>query len=92
MKLDLFQSSHKGKILFVNAKKLVVNNQGYAYLNQSHINEIYQAYKKFSFIKNFANVVTTEDILSLEGDMNINHYVKQSYNKVHVFIICIAQG
>lgn len=72
-------NERKGKILFVNAKKLVVNNQGYAYLNQSHINEIYQAYKKFSFIKNFANVVATEDILSLEGDMNINHYVKQSY-------------
>ncbi|MDA8918349.1 type I restriction-modification system subunit M [Candidatus Pelagibacter sp.] len=68
----------KGKILFINAKDLIVNNKGLAHLEQAHIDKIYEAYKNFEFIPNFAKVATIEEILSLGGDMSINFYVKQN--------------
>ena len=65
-----------GRILFINAKDDVVDNKGQAFLAQGHINKIHEAYKKFEDIENYAKVATIEEIMSLNGDMNINFYVK----------------
>lgn len=75
----------KGKVLFVNAKDDVVDNKGLAYLKQEHIDKIYDTYKKFEDIKNYAKVVTIEEILSLNGDMNINFYIKRSSSEQKLF-------
>lgn len=75
----------KGKILFINAKDLLVNNKGNSYLEQTHIEKIYDTYNKFEFIENFSNVVSINEILSLDGNMNINFYVKQSSPKQGLF-------
>jgi len=70
-------ADRKGKVLFINGKDDVIDNKGLAYLTTEHINKLYQAYKDFTDIPNYSTVVTNEDILALDGNMNINFYVKK---------------
>jgi type I restriction enzyme M protein len=67
----------KGKVLFVNGKNDVIDNKGLAYLTEDHINKMYDAYRDFIDIPHFAKVVSTDEILDLDGNMNINFYVKK---------------
>lgn len=69
-------AERKGKVLFVNGKDDVVENKGQAYLTKEHINKLYQAFVDFTDIPHYAKVATTEEILALNGNMNINFYVK----------------
>jgi type I restriction enzyme M protein len=68
--------SRKGKVIFVNGKYDVIDNKGLAYLTQEHIDKLYSAYKGFKDIPHFAKVATNDEILKLDGNMNINFYVK----------------
>lgn len=70
-------AERKGKVLFVNGKDDVVDNKGLAYLTEEHINKLYQAYKDFTDIPHYSTVATNEEILALDGNMNINFYVKR---------------
>ena len=76
--------SRKGKVLFVNGKYDVIDNKGLAYLNQEHINKLYSAFKEYKDIPNYAKVATVEEILDLEGNMNINFYVKVDKGEEHL--------
>ena len=67
----------KGKILFVNGKDDVIDNKGLAYLTNEHINKLYRAYKDFTDIPHYSAVATNEEILALNGNMNINFYIKK---------------
>lgn len=69
--------NRKGKVLFINGKYDVVDNKGLAYLTNEHINKLYQAYADFTDIPHYSKVATNEEILALDGNMNINFYVKQ---------------
>ena len=69
--------NRKGKVLFINGKYDVVDNKGLAYLTNEHIKKLYQAYADFTDIPHYSKVATNEDILALDGNMNINFYVKQ---------------
>ncbi|MCP4367096.1 MAG: N-6 DNA methylase, partial [Deltaproteobacteria bacterium] len=70
-------SERKGKILFVNGKEDVVDNKGQAYLTNEHIKKLYRAFKDFVDIPHYAKVVTLEEIMVFNGNMNINFYVKK---------------
>lgn len=70
-------ANRKGKVLFVNGKNDVIENKGQAYLTNEHINKLYQAFADFTDIPHYAKVATIEEILALDGNMNINFYVKQ---------------
>lgn len=70
-------AERKGKVLFVNGKDDVIDNKGLAYLTNEHINKLYQAYKDFTDIPHYSTVATNEEILALDGNMNINFYVKK---------------
>lgn len=70
-------ANRKGKVLFVNGKDDVVVDKGQAYLTNLHINKLYQAFVDFTDIPHYAKVATTEEILALNGNMNINFYVKK---------------
>ena len=70
-------ADRKGKVLFVNGKDDVIDNKGLAYLTTEHINKLYQAYKDFTDIPHYSTVATNEEILTLDGNMNINFYVKK---------------
>ena len=70
-------TERKGKVLFINGKDDVIDNKGLAYLTNEHINKLYQAYKDFTDISHYSTVATNEEILALDGNMNINFYVKK---------------
>lgn len=66
----------KGKVLFINGKDDVIDNKGFAHLTNEHIGKIYKAFNAFEDIPHYAKVATIEEILSHNGNMNINFYVK----------------
>ncbi len=70
-------AERKGKVLFVNGKDDFVENKGQAHLTNEHINKLYQAFVDFTDIPHYVKVATTEEILALNGNMNINFYVKK---------------
>ncbi|SDX21652.1 type I restriction-modification system subunit M [Nitrosomonas oligotropha] len=70
-------AARKGKVLFVNGKDDVVENKGQSYLTNAHINKLYQAFVDFTDIPHYSKVATIEEILALNGNMNINFYVKK---------------
>ena len=70
-------AERKGKVLFVNGKDDVVESKGQAHLTNEHINKLYQAFVDFTDIPHYAKVATIEEILALNGNMNINFYVKK---------------
>lgn len=69
-------AERKGKVLFINGKDDVVENKGQAYLTENHILKHYQAFIDFTDIPHYAKVATLDEIMALEGNMNINFYVK----------------
>tara|TARA_R110002126_G_scaffold290327_1_gene447045 strand:- start:1838 stop:3310 length:1473 start_codon:yes stop_codon:yes gene_type:complete len=70
-------ANRKGKVLFINGKDDVIDNKGLAYLTTGHIDKLYQAYNDFTDIPHYSTVATNEEILALDGNMNINFYVKK---------------
>lgn len=70
-------AERKRKVLFVNGKDDVVDNKGLAYLTQEHIDKLYNAFKEYKDIPHYAKVASIEEILSHNGNMNINFYVKR---------------
>jgi type I restriction enzyme M protein len=71
-------ADRKGKVLFVNGKDLVIENKGQAHLSEQHIKELHQAYLDYEDKPFFAKVATLQEILELDGNMNINFYVKKN--------------
>lgn len=67
----------KGKVLFINGKDDVIDNKGLAYLTNEHVDKFYKAFKAFQDIPHYAKVASLEEILSHNGNMNINFYVKR---------------
>ena len=75
-------NDRKGKVLFINGKDDVIENKGQAYLSEDHVAKLFQAFKDFTNIPHYAKVASIEEILTFNGNMNINFYVKRenSYN------------
>ncbi|MBA3060231.1 MAG: N-6 DNA methylase, partial [Nitrospirae bacterium] len=69
------------KVLFINGKDDVVDNKGQAYLTTEHIKKLYTAFKDFTDIPHFSKVSTIDDIMVFDGNLNINFYVKNGYDK-----------
>jgi len=67
----------QGKVLFINGKDDVIDNKGLAYLTDEHIDRFYNAFKGYQNIPHYAKVATIDEILSHDGNMNINFYVKR---------------
>ena len=67
----------KGKVLFINGKDDVIDNKGLAYLTNEHIDKLYKAFKASEDIPHYAKVASLEEVLSHNGNMNINFYVKR---------------
>lgn len=64
-----------GKVLIINALKEVRQEKNIAFLEQKHIDKIYKAYSSFTDKDNFCKVVTTDEILTNKGSLNIAQYV-----------------
>jgi type I restriction enzyme M protein len=68
-------TNKNGKVLIVNALKEVKQEKNIAYLEQKHIEKIFNTYKAFADVEGFCKVVPIDEILSNKGSLNIAQYV-----------------
>lgn len=66
--------SRKGKILFINAVKEVRSDKTMSYMDESHIQKVFKAYKAYTNIPGFCAVVTNKDVLAKNSNLNITLY------------------
>lgn len=69
------EESRKGKVLIINAVKEVKQEKNIAFLDQEHIDKIYQTYKAFKSEKGFCKVVELKEISANKASLNIAQYV-----------------
>jgi type I restriction enzyme M protein len=72
--------NRKGKILFINAVNEVKQEKSIAFLEQQHIEKIFNAYKEFENSEGFAKVVDKQDVLAKGASLNVALYLS---NVVH---------
>jgi type I restriction enzyme M protein len=65
----------KGKVLIVNALKEVKQEKNIAYLENKHIQRIYNSYKTFTDEDGFTKIVSNETVLENKGSLNIAQYL-----------------
>ena len=70
----------KGKVLFIDAVHEIVRERTQSYLTDKHIQKILHAYYHFQDIEGFARVVSKDDILVNQGNLNIPLYVRSFGN------------
>ena len=68
----------KGKVLFINAVKEVTRENATSYLDEKHIQKIYEAFKSFKDIEGFAKVLNNEDLLKNNANLNIALYISDN--------------
>ena len=67
--------SKKGKILIINAVKEVRQDKNIAFLENNHIERIYNAYTTYKDEEGFCKVVSIEDVLKHNASLNMALYV-----------------
>ena len=78
--------SHKGHVLFIDAKDEITRRNAESYLEFKHIDKIVSAYQKYDNIEGFSQCVPIDDIRENGSLLSIQTYVKnQSRNKVEPF-------
>ncbi|MGB7567575.1 MAG: N-6 DNA methylase [Chitinivibrionales bacterium] len=70
----------KGKIIFIDAKEELRIDRTNAWLEPQHIKKISGAYWKFKDIAGFAKVLSNKEVLSNNGNLSLQQYVKQASN------------
>lgn len=65
----------QGKILIINAVKEVRQDKNIAFLEDNHIERIYNAYTTYKDEEGFCKVVSTEDVLKHNASLNMALYV-----------------
>lgn len=66
---------YKNKIVFINAINEVVRKNAESYLTDEHICRIREAYFGHTDVENLCKVVTSEEVLNRNADLNISLYV-----------------
>lgn len=66
----------KGKILFINAVKEIRIEKNQAFLDEEHREKILSAYNKFEDDEGFAKVVSNDEILLKDSNLNLPLYVR----------------
>lgn len=67
--------SKQGKILIINAVKEVRQDKNIAFLENNHIERIYDAYTTYKDEEGFCKVVSIEDVLKHNASLNMALYV-----------------
>ncbi len=65
----------KGKVLIINAVKEVKQEKTIGWLEQGHIDRIYNAYLDYKEEEGFCKLLSIEEILENKGSLNIAQYV-----------------
>jgi type I restriction enzyme M protein len=74
------EESKRGKVLIINAVKEVRQDKNISYLEQNHIERIYNAYKNYVDQDGFSKVVSIEDVLAHKASLNMALYVSNVDN------------
>ena len=69
------EKSKQGKILIINAVKEVRQDKNIAFLEDNHIERIYNAYTTYKDEAGFCKVVSIEDVLKHNASLNMALYV-----------------
>jgi type I restriction enzyme M protein len=69
------EKNKKGKVLIINAVKEVRQDKNIAYLENKHIERIYNAYKAYKDEDGFCKIVNIEDVLAHKASLNMALYV-----------------
>lgn len=69
-----------GKVLFIDAHNLLIENKNNSYLSSEHQQKIFQVYIEFRDIDGFATVISEEEILGNHGSLKITDYLKRTAN------------
>jgi len=69
------EKSKQGKVLIINAVKEVRQDKNISYLENNHIERIYNAYTTYKDEKGFCKVVSIDDVLSHKASLNMALYV-----------------
>ena len=72
--------ARKGKVLFIDALYEIVRERTQSYLTDKHIQKILHAYHAFQDIEGFARVVSKDEILANQANLNIPLYVRSIGN------------
>lgn len=67
--------SHKGKVLFIDAREELKREKTISYLMPEHISKIHNTYLCFETIEGFSYVADTKEIIEKEASLNIPLYV-----------------
>ena len=79
------EDSHKGKVIFIDAKGEVSRKNAESYLENTHIQKIISAYENFEDIEYFAKVADIDDIDNNKSLLSIQSYVKQKgTNEIYI--------
>jgi type I restriction enzyme M protein len=73
-------ASRKGKILFINAVNEVKQEKTMGFLEQRHIDKIFEAYQTFDSREHFAALKTIDEVMANNGNMAISLYVQPEKN------------
>lgn len=65
----------RGKVLIINAVKEVRQDKNIGYLDEHHIQKIYQAHKSYTDHDGFAKVVGIPEILAHNASLNVSLYL-----------------
>lgn len=69
-------ADRRGKILLINALNEVTCERAFSYLTDSHIDRIASAYHAFEDVEGFARVVTNDEVLHHDANLNIPLYIR----------------
>ncbi len=69
------EKSKQGKILIINAVKEVRQDKNIAFLEDNHIERIYNAYTAYKDEKGFCKVVSIDEVLAHNASLNMSLYV-----------------
>jgi len=68
----------KGKVLLINAVDQVSRKSAFSFLNESHIEKIHALYRDFADEEGFSKVMTNEEIIAKNSNLNIAMYVSKN--------------
>lgn len=72
------KKERKGKILFINAVNEMKQGKSIAYLEEQHIQKIFNAYNSFTGIEGFSYLATLDEVKSNNYKLALNLYTHQS--------------
>ncbi len=70
------QPAHRGQILFIDASKLFKKGRNQNTLTTEHIDQIFTWYREYADVAGSARVVTLDEIIKNDWNLNIPRYVE----------------